>query len=179
MSAGSRCRLEPYLRRLYGYAVSLCREPDEARDLVQETAVRALGAAEQPRDDAAYRAWLFRILRNAFLDRNRRRRVRESFDDPSALDPGPKPGPGEYWTTDERLINTLTVRLELSRLPAKHREIIGLIDLAGLSYREAAEALGVPVGTIMSRISRARAQLIKSIDAGNLRFLDVERRRRS
>lgn len=173
MSASQRSRVERYLGRLYGYAHSLCRDADEARDLVQDCAVKALAAKSVPPDEAAYRAWLFKILRNLFLDRVRRHRVRDQAV-PKLTDVSVS---GEYWTADERLISVLTVKRELSRLPEAQREIIGLIDIAGLSYAEAAEALGVPVGTIMSRISRARAALIEAIGDGNLRVLPEKEKR--
>ena len=67
-------RIEPYLDRLYGYALSLAGDPQDAMDLVQECAARAIAARRVPEEDSAYRAWLFRILRNHFLDGIRRLR---------------------------------------------------------------------------------------------------------
>lgn len=159
--------LEGTLGRLYGYAFSLCGDRDRAKDLVQDCAAKALAARSVPGVRSAYRAWLFKILRNTFIDRNRSLGVRANWlrTEPLATDPG------EYWLTDERLINVITFKMELSRLPHGHREIIGLIDIAGLSYAEASQALDVPVGTVMSRISRARAALIRAIGAGNVRVL--------
>jgi RNA polymerase sigma-70 factor (ECF subfamily) len=164
--------LESYLHRLYGYAFSLCGNQDDAKDLVQETAVKALGARSIPSDVSAYRAWLFRILRNTFLDNCRRRQSRENFRQLESQEPDLR----EYWDFDDRLINAITVKSELARLSTSHREIIGLIDISGLSYAEAADALGVPVGTVMSRISRARAALLSAISEGNIRPLRTTRR---
>lgn len=173
VAAAQRSRIERYLGRLHGYAHSLCGDADEARDLVQNCALKALTARAEPPDEAAYRAWLFRILRNGFLDQVRRNRVREQLA-PKLAD---VTVPGEYWAAADRLISVLTVKRELARLPEAHREIIGLIDIAGLSYAEAAEALDVPAGTVMSRIGRARAALIAAIGDGNLRVLpDGEKR---
>lgn len=174
MADGENCRLEDHLGRLYGYGLSLSGDPDEARDLVQETALRALGASRAPSDRTAYRAWLFRILRNAWFDRLRRRRTVTAWEE----DPVHRANGMEYWQADERLINAVTVRLELNRLAPRHREIIGLIDIAGLSYAETAACLDIPVGTVMSRISRARQALIEAIGAGNVRALPVRNRRR-
>ncbi len=74
-SVTERTRIEAYLRRLYGYAFSLAGDHHQAEDLVQECAVRALTAKNTPRDERAYRAWLFRILRNAFLDQVRHKKT--------------------------------------------------------------------------------------------------------
>lgn len=155
------------LPRLYGYAFSLCGSRDDAMDLVQDCAAKALTARNPPADPSAYRAWLFKILRNTFLDLRRSLEVRQDYVSQQAkLD-----HLGEYWIADERLINVITVKAELSRLSETHREIIGLIDIAGLSYAEAAETLGVPTGTVMSRISRARAALIDGVIEGKVRLL--------
>ena len=165
--------LESHLTRLYGYAFSLCNHRDDAMDLVQDCAAKALAARNPPVDPPAYRAWLFKILRNTFFDQRRSREVRADYvSQQSKLE-----NSGEYWIADERLINVITVKAELSRLPETHREIIGLIDIAGLSYAEAAETLGVPTGTVMSRISRARATLIDGIFEGKVRMLRPKRGR--
>ena len=66
----------------------------------------------------------------------------------------------EYWEGEERLINILNVKQAMARLRTADREIIGLVDMSGLSYAEAAQVLDVPAGTVMSRISRARARLL-------------------
>ena len=172
MSRSSRRLLEDHLHRLYGYAVSLSGNSDEAKDLVQECCLRALGAAKVPADGSAYRAWLFKILRNVFIDGRRRRRKTTGLEDLETWESGFS----EYWDADDRLINVITVKAELSRLDARHREIIGLIDICGFSYAETAEALDIPVGTVMSRISRARAALLAAINQGNIRPLGMGRR---
>lgn len=165
--------LESYLSRLYGYAISLCRDPDDAKDLVQECVVRALGARNIPSNPSAYRAWLFRILRNVFFDLCRRRNVSEDWKS------GIKPTlieSMEYFQGDERFINALAVKFEMAKLPPAHREIIGLIDLAGLSYDEVSDLLEIPRGTVMSRISRARLSLLKAVEGSNVRGLAVKKR---
>jgi RNA polymerase sigma-70 factor (ECF subfamily) len=161
--------------RLYRYGVSLAREDDLARDLVQECVVKALGARRTPDDEPAYRAWLFRILRNAFLDRARRNRTAADY-----LELGSESdGPVEFWDGDERLINGLDVRLQMARMPARYREILALVDLVGLSYAEAADILDVPMGTVMSRVSRARRALLEAIDETNVRPFGPVRKRNS
>lgn len=169
-------RIEPYLGRLYRYAFSLAREEEVARELVQTSAVKALGAHKVPEEDSAYRAWLFVILRNAFLDHLRRNRLSRSLIDPE-IDP-PESSAMEYWRGDERLINELNVKQALGRLRASDREIIGLVDLAGLSYAETARVLDVPAGTVMSRISRARARLLVLVGESNVEPLALRRGRR-
>jgi RNA polymerase sigma-70 factor (ECF subfamily) len=158
--------------RLFRYALRLAREPEGARDLLQQCAVKALGAPNQPIEGRATRAWLFRILRNAWIDQCRHEQVAD-------IDPGIEPINGEAWHFDDRLISEITVRQGLSRLESSHREIIELIDIRGFKYLEAAAILGISPGTVMSRLSRARLALLKEIEGSNLRSFDRERRRSS
>jgi len=161
-----RQRVVPYMQRLYGYAYSLCQNPDDARDLVQECAIKALKAKTPPDETPAFQAWLFRILKNTYLDLLRHRRVVENWqiDDAMFIDQDM-----EFSGSEDRLINTLTVKISMEALPAVHRDILGLVDIAGLSYGEAALVLEIPTGTVMSRISRARLALLKTIEKGNVR----------
>ncbi len=159
-----RSRIESYLKRLNGYAYGLTGDSDKAMDLVQDCALKALSAAHEPVDENAYRAWLYRILKNSFID-DLRKRAREPFTlNEESIDQR-----GEYFEGDERLIDAVTVRLALTKLPSMHYRIISLVDVAGLSYAETAEELGIPIGTVMSRISRARQALIALIGAENVR----------
>ncbi len=167
-----RARIEIYLQKLYGYAFSLTRDPNQAEDLVQECAVRALAAQNSPVDEPAYRTWLFRILRNAFFDRLRREKTAVAALEDVNFYPDV-----EFWRGEERFISVLTVKFEMAKLPAPHREILGLIDIAGLSYAEAAKCLDVPTGTIMSRISRARRALLEAIEASNIHELPVKKKK--
>ncbi len=170
----TRTRISNYLPRLFGYALSLAGDRHQAEDLVQDCALRALSARNVPEDEAAFRAWLFRILRNAFFDQLRRRRTRDAHAETEIE----KNLPGaEFWQGDERFITALTVKLEMAKMPRPQREIIALIDMVGLSYAEAAALLDVPVGTIMSRISRARRVLLDAVGASNVHELPVARRR--
>ncbi|WP_246116749.1 RNA polymerase sigma factor [Denitrobaculum tricleocarpae] len=158
-----RERLESYRDRLYGYAISLSQDPDLSRDLVQDCALKALTAKKVPQDEPAFRAWLFRILRNAFLDHLRAadRLADFTFDDSDDLDPG-------VWSAEERMVDAVTVRVALAAMPAGQRDILALIDIAGLRYAEAATLLDVPVGTVMSRVSRARQALLLRISGSNV-----------
>lgn len=172
---GDRHRLESYLERLYGYAFSLTYDAHKAEDLVHDTAVKALSARNVPRDEAAYRAWLFTILRNTMIDGSRKstRRDRELPETDFDLEDGFSQG------SETEEVNALTVRIAFGRLSVNHREVLAAIDIVGLSYEEASRAFEVPVGTIMSRISRARSALYKQVEDatadGKVRFLPVRR----
>ncbi len=100
MSQNGPIPIEGYLKRLYGYAFALCGDAHEAQDLVQQCAARRV-----PEDEPAYRAWLFRILRNEFLDRRRRHKTVAAALEAKAAEPEMV-----FWTGDERFINVLTVQ---------------------------------------------------------------------
>ena len=142
------------LHALRRYALALTRSADSAEDLVQETLARAMqGAASwDPRRDL--RKWLFGILRNTHLSR-RRREVLEAAvaDGLAAL--GEAAAPPQQ---PDRIYLNQTLAAVL-KLPEGQREVLALIVVEGLSYKDAAEVLGVPVGTVMSRLGWARAFL--------------------
>jgi RNA polymerase sigma-70 factor (ECF subfamily) len=155
--------LPALLPRLVAFARTIVGNPETARDLVQEAVARALAARRVPVDQPAYRAWMFQIVRNAAIDELRRNRLEVAVEQaPITVD---------LWRFDDAHIAKLTVERGLSGLAPAHREIIALIDIAGFSYAEAAALLGVPDGTIMSRIARAREALLAAIDASTLRVL--------
>lgn len=147
----------PVLRR---FALSLCRNPDTADDLVQITVEKAiLGRAGF---DPATRldAWLFRILRNAWIDMTRRHRTRGTEID---VDDVP-----EAATVDGRRLTEARLMLDaaaraLESLPVEQREVLILVCYEELSYAEAAQVLGIPVGTVMSRLSRGRIALAEKL----------------
>ncbi len=165
-----RHNISTYGERLFGYAVHLTRDRTLSEDLVQETMAKALAAARVPKDEPAVRAWLFRILRNAYIDLARRERLVELSAEP----PEPPDG-GLDQPYDDRLVNVLTVRMAIAKLAPSHREIIALIDIAGFNYAETARFLGLPDGTVMSRISRARRALARIIGDTNLHALPMRR----
>lgn len=175
-TGGNRRCVGDYIPRLYGYAVSLSGDRHDAHDLVQETALKALKASRIPDDEPAFRAWLFVILRNAWFDQIRRRGRRQHFHE---SDENYENIGGETWLHDDSLISTLTVKLSLARLSTDHRDILGLVDVSGFSYTEAAEILGIPAGTVMSRVTRARNALIKQLESGNVVNFPVEKRRQA
>ena len=114
-----------------------------------------------PGEARAYRAWMFRIVRNAAIDEVRRKqRVVAVEAAEVAVD---------LWNFDAARIAKITVGQALATLDPAHREIVALIDIAGFSYAEAAEMLGVPAGTVMSRLARARAALLAAIESSTVR----------
>ena len=165
-------------RRLFGYALTLTRNQDEANDLLQQAAVAALAARTGPDHDGATRAWLFRIVRNTWIDRFRSERLRRTEELTTANEPT-----DAVWNFDDRLIAEMTVKAGLDRLEPAQREVIELADINGFRYAEAAQILQLPVGTVMSRLSRARLALLEAIgetkDAcGKVIVLDAARRRK-
>lgn len=147
------------LPRLVAFARTIVGNADTASDLVQEAVARALGARRVPDDSAAYRAWMFKIVRNAALDELRRMRPEPLEEEPVV----------DLWRFDNASIAKITVDQGLAALAPAHREIIALIDIAGFSYSEAADLLAVPIGTVMSRITRARMALLAAIEASSVR----------
>ena len=142
----------PGLRRFARY---LARDADHADDLVQETLIRALGALPQLDPEGNLRAWLYTILRNVLRGEWRRRRrspVRHDLDPDSVPEAGQKGGQFESAALAE-------LAVAVRRLPPRFREVLMLCGVEGFDYEEAASVLGVPVGTIRSRLSRARAML--------------------
>ena len=164
MTDGPHASLTALLPRLVAFARAMIGDGEAARDLVQEAAARALAARRVPDQPAAYRAWLFRIVRNAALDDLRHRRlVRQTAEIAS--------GTPDLWRFDDQRIAKITVEQGLATLPPEHRDIIALIDIAGFSYAETASLLAVPVGTVMSRLSRARLALLAAIETSRVRPL--------
>jgi RNA polymerase sigma-70 factor, ECF subfamily len=150
--------LREHLPRLRRFAYGLTRDRDGADDLVQSTLERALSRWGTRRDAAALKPWLFSILYRNFLnDRRRSRRyafVLERFhatgfeDHPSA----------------EREVAAQTALEAIERLPAEQRSLLLWVSVEGLSYEEVAQILDIPLGTVMSRLSRARQALRQSLE---------------
>lgn len=149
-------RLVAILPNLFRFALSLCRARDVAEDLVQITVTRALESREN--FDAATRIepWAFRILRNAWIDMTRRSATRgPEADIDDATNAEGEDGPR---VTEARLMVAATEQA-LADLPPAQREVVILVCYEEMSYAETAEILGVPRGTVMSRLARARAAL--------------------
>jgi RNA polymerase sigma-70 factor, ECF subfamily len=154
-----------FMHGLYGAALRLTRDGDSARDLVQDTYLKALRAQSRFVPGTNLKAWLYTILHNTW--RNRRRdhgRARVAFDSETvdaAVDAG-RPGVVEVTTPESLLLGAVLdedLRAALDRLPDAFREAVWLRDVDDLTYQEIADVLAVPIGTVMSRISRGRKLL--------------------
>jgi RNA polymerase sigma-70 factor (ECF subfamily) len=150
----------PHLTALYCTALRLAGKAQDAEDLVQETCLRAFRALDQLREPAAAKVWVFTVLRSVFLRRAEREvpGMTISVDDPDTLACASL----ELSCLDDSSLRHAVledVRDAVVRLPLLYREPILLAHVAGFSYREMAEILEVPVGTVMSRLFRARRLL--------------------
>lgn len=156
MASFSECALSCH-SALYRYARSLCGEPSSADELLQETYRRALEAKRKPSPTAieSVRPWMFTIMRRIWLNELRRsNRAHELLQEYASLD--------THLSTESQLTRRLLiseVRHAVDSLPVHWREVIVLRDIEDLSYSEIASALGCPIGTVMSRLARARAAL--------------------
>jgi RNA polymerase sigma-70 factor (ECF subfamily) len=167
VSSAERMRLDPqhasdHIDRLFRAAWALCGSREDAEDLVQETYARVLAKPRFLRneDDLGY---LLRTLRNTFLNQKRTqsRRLRtaplpEELDlvaDPHSPDPAAAFEAGEVYAA-------------VAALPADYRDVLVAVDVTGLSYKEAAKALRVPEGTVMSRLYRARQRVVRRVEGG-------------
>jgi len=146
--------LEAHIPRLRRYALALLRDRVEADDLVQDTLERALRKSSLWRRGSDLRAWLFTIMHNVYVNRLRRERTNASVPQ--------REGEIERLAVDANQDAALEARdlaAALTRLPMEYRSVVLLVGLEQLSYQEAASVLGVPVGTVMSRLSRGRERL--------------------
>lgn len=145
---------------LRAFATKLCRSPEVANDLVQETLVKTLGAWESYRPGSCMRAWAFTILRNTYFAEQRRNRFRGAYDETAAERILVVAAGQEYplhLGDLHRILLTLTV---------EQQEVVLLVGVAGYSYEEAAQICGCALGTIKSRIGRARSLMSKKISTG-------------
>jgi RNA polymerase sigma-70 factor (ECF subfamily) len=168
----------PHLDAAYRFACALCGSRAEAEDLVQEACLRAYAAFERFEPGTNARAWLLTILRRVYLNERRRRGGRPAVQ---SLDgTGPERGPREIAdahvrTPEEEALHTAErdlVLAALHELPEAFREVLALVDLHGLQYAEAADVLGCPIGTVMSRLYRGRRQLARRLRQAG--FFDAE-----
>jgi RNA polymerase sigma-70 factor (ECF subfamily) len=149
-------RLISFLPNLRRFAISLCRARDVADDLVQQTCERALAAAHSFEPNTRFDAWVFRILLNLWLDQLRRQKTAGpavDIDEMHDLSVASGEAQSEARLALER------VQRALQQLPPEQREVLVLVCIEDLSYRDTADVLDIPVGTVMSRLARARKAL--------------------
>lgn len=151
-----RERLTGMRPRLYRLAYAWCHDSHLADDLAQDALARAIDRAGQLKDEAAFEFWLFAILNNCWRDHLRRRKDCVDVDD---LDEAVL----SHDATPERLYASRQasnrVRAAIARLPVGQRQVLTMVDIEEFSYAEVASVLAIPVGTVMSRLSRARQAL--------------------
>lgn len=145
---------------LFRLALRMSADRDEARDLVQESFLRAVRSRKMPSGPEAARAWLFRVLINLCRDRRRRQIVRRRAVETGAV------GPAETPDDEHAAVARQTVRRALQTLPARQRAMVVLCELEGYSRAEVALALGVREVTVRWNLSRARKRLAAFIAAG-------------
>jgi RNA polymerase sigma-70 factor, ECF subfamily len=160
MSDGFADQIIAFLPNLRRYAISLCRSADTAEDLVQTTVERAFAARSQWDPATRVDGWLFRILRNAWIDIVRRSKTQGVAVD---IDDMPEAAQVDGRTITEARLMLGSVQEAMARLPADQREVMLLICVEEMSYAEAAAVTGVPIGTVMSRLSRARLGISKML----------------
>jgi RNA polymerase sigma-70 factor (ECF subfamily) len=156
----------PLLDGLYNFACWLSGDTDEARDLVQETFVKSLKGFASFREGTNFRAWMFRILRNTFLtsrsglERRNTEQEDEGFAEMAVSQETPE-------IALVRRADTELVRSAIAQLAPLFQEVLLLADIEEMKYQEIAEALDIPIGTVMSRLARARRQVREHIIAAS------------
>jgi len=149
----------PLFDQLYNFAHWLTRNREEAEDLVQETYAKALKGFSSFRSGTNFRAWIFRILRNTFLTSRTGLKATMTL----SLDSKEEPELAGEGDTPETILmersNRQLVQSAIDELPVYFREVVLLCDVEEMSYQEIAETLSIPIGTVMSRLSRARRTL--------------------
>jgi RNA polymerase sigma-70 factor, ECF subfamily len=162
VSPGFSDQLIAVLPRLRRFARGLAGAVAEADDLVQAACERALARSHQFEEGTRFDSWMFRIVQTIWIDQLRARGVRKEDGDAAEE----RLGTDEPVRRIEARLALAEIRLAVERLPPDQRTTLMLVTVEGLSYKEAAEVAGVPVGTIMSRLARARLALQQQLDAG-------------
>lgn len=152
------------LPRLRRFALTLTRSPTLADDMVQSACEKALLNAESWTPGTRLDAWVFRILHNSWIDHLRHHKTDGMMDDVHNHEDRLM----DQDSGENQIISKLTladVQRAIAELPAEQREVLVLVCVEDLAYREAAEVLGVPIGTIMSRLARARKRIVEATHA--------------
>jgi RNA polymerase sigma-70 factor (ECF subfamily) len=159
MADDMRAALVRLLPRLRRFGLALTGSATDADELVQDTCERAIRRGQQLRDGSRLDAWLYGIMRNRWIDEKRWRRIRQHDELDAAAE--------DVATDGERAVEArmtlAAVRQGLAGLPADYRAVLVLVCVDGLSYQEAADVLGVAIGTVMSRLARGRRALYAAV----------------
>ncbi|MEO0821692.1 MAG: RNA polymerase sigma factor [Pseudomonadota bacterium] len=159
-----RANLAVLVPRLRRFAMALCGNRDDGDDLVQTACMKALDRAAQFEPGTRLDSWMFRIVQTTFLDQRRKLARRGQEAPPEALDALSDEGREAGRHVDRLLLASLRERI--AELPEDQRLVLGLVAIEGYTYKETAEILDIPVGTVMSRLSRARARLLPLTEDG-------------
>ncbi len=171
--------LVPELPALFRTALRMTRNREDAEDLVQEAVTKAFAAFDRFEEGTNFRAWIFKILTNTFINNYYRLRDRqkapslEEMEDETSFQPS-----FEGVTPEEALLNTLTredILRAIESLPLEFRAVVVLTLVEGFSYKETAEILDIPIGTVMSRLHRGRKLLQKLLWEYSTRKTDMEK----
>lgn len=167
MSSGAdpRAELVSLLPRLRRFARGLTGDAHSADDLVQSACLKAIERWHQWQPGTSLASWVFRIIQNTWLDEHRARERRQTDTDTEALDAvvGEDGRDVLEWRSDAHKVRQL-----VAALPEDQKVVLMMVTIDGLSYKEAASTLGVPVGTVMSRLARARARLADGLQGKGL-----------
>jgi RNA polymerase sigma-70 factor (ECF subfamily) len=161
----------PFLDQLYSAALRMTRNPSDAEDLVQETFVKAFAAFHQFQEGTNLKAWLYRILTNTFINSYRKKQREPLQTMTDEIDDWSLARAAEHTSTGLRSAETealdhlpdSAVKDALAELPEDFRMAVYLADVEGFSYKEIAEIMGTPIGTVMSRLHRGRKALQKKL----------------
>jgi RNA polymerase sigma-70 factor (ECF subfamily) len=163
----------PFARQLYGAAMRMTRNPADAEDLVQETMLKAYRAYDSFTEGTNLKAWLYRILTNTYINRYRKAQRRPTETDLGEVEDlylyrrmGSEESAEMSRSAEDQLLEGLVesdIKEAVEALPEHFRMPVLLADLEGFSYKEIAEILDVPIGTVMSRLHRGRKQLQRTL----------------
>lgn len=172
--------LNPELPSLFRTALRMTRNREDAEDLVQETVTKAFAAFDRFEEGTNFRAWIFRILTNTFINNYYRVRDRQKLPSLDEMEEESFFQPmSEGISPEEAVLNNLTkddILQAIEALPVEFRTVVVLVLVEGFSYKEAAEILDIPIGTVMSRLWRGRRLLQKSLWEYSTQRNDSERK---
>lgn len=165
--------LRGFRRNLFSYACAICSQTTTAEDIYQEALLRAMSAKSVPTEPTSFRVWMFRLLRNLWIDRLRADARAQEFARCERLEEGQ---PHAISGSEDAVVNRLAVRQAFVQLSKDHRDVLALVDIGGFSYEETGMLLAIPRGTVMSRVARARSALLGLLSSERVVAFPVRRK---